>query len=108
MTERRERRRNPGHSVLVVNTLTGATVGRIGNLSVGGLMLISTEALVESGIYQVQFQLAAPTIGTQSIELGFQCLWSAPASTPNTFWSGCQTIDLSPESERMIRTWVES
>lgn len=108
MTERRERRRNPGHAVVVVNTLSGASMGRIGNLSVGGLMLISSESLTESGIYQVQFQLSGASIGTQNIELGFQCLWSAPASTPNTFWSGCQTIDLSPESEKVLRKWVEA
>ncbi|MCB1626191.1 MAG: PilZ domain-containing protein [Xanthomonadales bacterium] len=108
MTERRERRRNPGHAVLVVNSLNGASMGRIGNLSVGGLMLISSESLVESGIYQVQFQLAGPNIGTQTIELGFQCLWSVPASTPNTFWSGCQTIDLSPDAASKLRTWVDS
>jgi long-subunit fatty acid transport protein len=108
VTERREKRRNPASSILLINSMTGVSMGRIGNLSVGGLMLISSELLTEGALYQVQFQLASPQIGTRSIELGFQCLWSAPASTPRTFWSGCQTIDLSPDCERAIRGWVES
>ena len=108
MTERRDRRRNVRQAMVLVNSITGANLGPIGNLSAGGLMLISNQPVGDSNIYQAQFQLNDPASGTRSIDLAFQVLWCAPASTANTFWSGCQTIDISEEDRAAIHDWANA
>lgn len=108
MTERRDRRRNVRQAMMLVNSITGANVGRIGNLSAGGLMLISMEPVGESNIYQAQFQLSDPTSGTRQIDLAFQILWCAPAGSPNTYWSGCQTIDISEADRNALHAWANA
>lgn len=108
MTERRDRRRNVRQAMVLINTITGGNLGRIGNLSAGGLMLISPHAVGESNIYQAQFQLLDAGSATRKIDLAFQVLWCAPAGSKNTFWSGCQTIDISERDRAAIHAWANA
>lgn len=87
--------------------MTGESLGRIGNLSVDGMMLITTQALPESCLYQVQFQLQDAERRSHRMELGIQCLWSEAALTEHSHWIGCKIVDISPEEQDLLDAWVE-
>lgn len=104
---RRSVRKRAGESILVTDAMTGKTIGRIGNLSVDGMMLICTRPVAESSLYQVQFLLAGNERLQRRVEIGIQCLWCEAARTENTFWAGCRIIDIAPGELQILETWVE-
>ena len=106
MSERRSVRKRVSESLPVIDGMTGAPLGRIGNLSTDGLMLIGTRALSERYVYQVHFQLPGTTATAAHLEVGIQCLWSATASGENSHWAGCQIISISPAAQEMLDGWV--
>ena len=106
MATRRSVRKRISESILVTDAMTGRTIGRIGNLSVDGMMLISTRAIAEGSLYQLQFLLSDGEGLQQRMEIGIQCLWSEAARTERTYWAGCRIIDIAPSEERILDGWV--
>ncbi|HWS25155.1 MAG TPA: PilZ domain-containing protein [Xanthomonadales bacterium] len=106
MSERRSVRKRVSESLQVTDLMTGAALGRIGNLSVDGLMLISPRALAERHVYQVQFPLPGAAAGAPRMDVGIQCLWSEAASGDHSHWTGCQIISISPDGQEMLDDWV--
>ena len=122
MTESFEsRRKHPRYPldkhVHVMDRKTGKSLGRIVNVSQGGMMLVDSAPLQEECIYQLTIELESGVIGnaeTCTIELGVDCLWHTPAVTEKAavYWSGCEIIDISDKNlellERLIATVSEA
>ena len=106
MSERRSVRKRVAESLPVIDVMTGAALGRIGNLSVDGLMLIGSRALSERYVYQVQFPLPGAKATAPRMDLGIQCLWSEAASGEHTHWTGCQIISISTAGQQLLDDWV--
>jgi hypothetical protein len=89
-------------SLRVVNAIDGRQLGIVGNLSMGGLLLItSQQELYPSGILQLEIERPAE-IGGGTIPLGVKVLWCTPAHSPESYWAGLETIDLGePEREAL-------
>jgi hypothetical protein len=92
---------------MVTNAMTGETLGRIGNLSVDGMMLITPQPLPEGRLYQLQFQLVDAGRRPRRLEIGIQCMWSDAARTDRTYWTGCRIIDIAPTEHEVLAGWVE-
>lgn len=107
MPSRRSVRKRTGESILVTDAMTGKTIGRIGNLSVDGMMLISAQPIAEGSLYQLQFLLTDAQRLQRRLEVGIQCLWSEAARTENTHWAGCRIIDIAPSEQQILDGWVE-
>jgi hypothetical protein len=107
MTERKSVRKPVRASLLVTDTMTGNTLGKVGNLSVDGLMLISPKPVGERRVYQVQFAIPNNHGQEERMEVGIQCLWSAPTHGDQSHWAGCQIIDISSDDQRRLDDWVE-
>jgi len=90
----------------VTDFMTGASLGRIGNLSTDGLMLISERAMSEHHVFQVQFPLPGSSKSAPRLEVGIQCLWSEAASGEHNHWTGCQIISISAACQEMLDAWV--
>jgi len=104
---RRQRpaRRRPDHAVAVIDQMTGARAGHIGNLSLTGMMLISEQPIVDDGVYQLTFTL--PLGATQrTIEVGVHEQWTAPGTVQGQQWVGLHFIDLSGEDENVLKQWL--
>lgn len=106
MSERRSVRKRVSESLQVIDFMTGAPLGRIGNLSTDGLMLISPRALAERHVYQVQFPLPGALPSAARLDVGIQSLWSEAASGEHSHWTGCQIISISPACQDMLDDWV--
>lgn len=87
----------------VLNAIDDEPLGVIGNLSLGGMMLITRRELLAEGVLQLRIE--APGEGAESaISLGVRVLWCTPANSPHEYWVGLETIDIGEaEAARLGR-----
>ena len=102
---RRRHRRDVTGMIDVIDTMTGVTMGHLGNLSVGGMLLIASVPLTENALYQCCFVL--PDSGEESIEVGAHILWVGEASAPGQSWAGVRFLGLGPDTTRHLRAWCQ-
>ena len=75
---RRMPRRTVSGLIDVVDAMTEESIGHLGNLSVGGMLLIARAPLAEDGLYQLRFSLPDTE---EPLEVGARFLGLAPALT---------------------------
>jgi hypothetical protein len=105
--QRRAKRKPPEEPIVVVNAMTGATIGRIGNLSVNGMMLIADGPIREDALFQFVFQLPDGKGSKVAIEVGMHEQWAEPANVPGQYWAGFRLIDIAPHDAEILAAWVE-
>lgn len=106
---RTTKRKRPARVIDVVDSITGRSLGRIGNLSTDGMLLISPRALRANGLYQVHFKLPAKLgVSLQAVEIGVHEQWGEAANAPGQFWTGFRIIDISPEDQLRLNDWVRT
>ncbi|MCK9366089.1 MAG: PilZ domain-containing protein [Metallibacterium scheffleri] len=93
--------------VLVENSLNGAALGRIGNLSNTGLMLIAPRRLRENALFQISFTLPGSDSRTHALEIGVHEQWTSTAVTPGQFWIGLRIIDISDADQGVLDHWLK-
>jgi hypothetical protein len=101
---RRMRRRPVTALVEVGDTMTGQAVGHLGNLSVGGLLLVAHAPLVDDALYQLRF--VVPDGDPRELEAGAHVLWREAANAPGQWWVGLRFLGLSPEARERLEAWV--
>lgn len=102
---RRARRQSTPDHIDVIDTMTEHVIGRLGNLSETGMLVISGGSLVEDGLYQLRFQLPTDH-GDEMVEVGAHLLWQNLANTPGQAWSGFRFITLTDASQACLRAWL--
>lgn len=105
---RRGRRRQPPDSIAVVDTMTDRAVGRLGNLSETGMLLIASVPLVDDALYQFRFNLGAGRDPASAIEVGAHLLWQDNTSVPGQTWTGFRFITLLDSQLAQLREWLRS
>lgn len=104
---RRAPRRQVADLVPVTDLVTGQVVGRLGNLSETGMLMLTSLPLREDALYQLQFPLPAGHATPVLIDVGSHLLWSEPAHVPGQSWSGLRFLTLSREHRQCLRDWIE-
>lgn len=105
---RRHTRRAIPQTVEVIDTMTGSVVGRLGNLSAGGMMLIGSEPLVDEALYQFRFTLPDSQGGQRRMQVGAQQQWSDASAGSGQIWTGYRFIDVAAKDVGFLRNWAES
>lgn len=105
---RRARRRRIDGVVTVFDAMTDSAIGRIGNLSENGMLLIATAPLSEDALYQFRFELPAPGGATLSIEAGMHALWQDRNNASGQTWAGLRVISLPDEQLQRLREWLDA
>lgn len=105
---RRAPRRQAGGTIMVTDAMTGHVVGRIGNLSETGMLLIASEHLVEDALYQFRFTLQGTDGHDCALEIGAHLLWHDQAHAPGQVWAGFRFIAMSADQATRLRRWVEA
>lgn len=103
---RRALRRNVPHPVMVTDTMTDKIVGRLGNISETGMLLVAGAPLVEDALYQLQFRLGDDPYRNASIDVGAHVQWTGPANTPGQVWMGLRFVTLSDAHRAALRAWM--
>lgn len=106
--QRRARRRRVDGTVLVTDAMTDVVVGRLGNLSETGMLLIATAPLVEDALYQFRYTLALAGGGQLPIEAGMHALWQERATGSGQAWVGLRVIALPDEQLQPLRAWLDA
>ncbi len=105
---RRARRRKVSDTVLVTDSMTDSVVGRIGDLSETGMLLIASAPLVEDALYQFRFHLPDAHGHEAIIEVGAHLLWLDHASAPGQSWTGFRFIAMPEEQAEQLRHWIDA
>ncbi len=103
---RRSPRKPPGVIIQVTNTLTGDVVGRLGNISAEGMMLVANRPVVDDALYQLLFHLPDEHGRLHPIEVGVHEQWSEEANVPGQHWVGFRFIDIAPTDAAVLRDWL--
>ena len=108
MNERRRNDRIDAYDIglPVINDIDDQEIGVIGNLSMGGMMLIATRQLYADGILQLKIDAPAE-LGFGLISMGVKILWCTPANSPNEYWAGLETIDISPGDKDALHHLID-
>ena len=107
MNEKRRRpRKRPEVNLQVTDTLTGMVVGRLGDVSLDGMLLLACTPIVDDALYQFAFHLPDVHGQLHPVEVGVHETWSEAARIDGQTWAGFRFIDVSPEGEQMLRDWL--
>lgn len=107
--ENSEQRRKPRLTIPelppILDAHNGTVLGQLVNLSVDGLMAVSTRGIKCGTVRQVRIILIA---GEQPVEiqLGIESLWCEDANESGSHWTGFQIIDISPEQQKKLNSLV--
>lgn len=105
--KRRSVRKKAAQAIVVSNSMTGESMGRIGNLSNDGMMLIASKHISEEYYFQVSFPLINKANQARKLEVGVQCLWSEQARSANSHWAGFRIIDIGDADLAYLKVWVD-
>lgn len=103
---RRAPRKSAYVTIPVANAMSGETMGRIGNLSSTGMLLVCNRQIGADALYQLGFDLVDSNGRPHAIEVGVIEQWSEAANVPGQFWTGFQFIDVSPSDLVVIDSWL--
>lgn len=104
---RRNKRKAVDRAIEVTNAMTGVAIGRIGNISVDGMMLIAYTPMREDALYQLSFHLPDGRGASRPIEIGMHEQWTEQAGGAGQYWTGFRVIDVSPEDLQRLEAWIE-
>lgn len=103
---RRSRRKDAFVTIPVTNKMTGEVMGRIGNLSADGMLMVCENDLVDGALFQIGFELVNGDGRPQAIEVGAQEMWLESANVPGQYWAGFHFIDISDQDLDTIESWL--
>ncbi|MBB1088321.1 PilZ domain-containing protein [Lysobacter sp. SG-8] len=101
---RRAKRQRVRGTIMVTDAMTDTQVGRIGNLSESGMLLIANAPMIDDALYQLRFSIG--TGGSGTIEAGCHLLWQDRASAPGQTWAGFRFITLLDSQLHQLRDWL--
>lgn len=106
--ERRSAPRKPASiPIEVMDSISGESIGRVGNLSRTGMMLICHRPLRDDALYQLRFQLPDANGPGEEIEAGVHTMWTDQAATNGYQWSGLRIISISGAAAASLDRWLE-
>ncbi len=103
---RRAKRRNVHESVGVIDTMTEQVIGRVGNISESGMLLIANAPLCEDALYQLRFEIIDHTGRMVPIDVGAHLIWIGSANTPGKGWAGLRFLTLEESQLAVLRHWI--
>lgn len=104
--KRRQPRKRPDSPIAVTDTMTGAVIGRLGDASLEGMLLLAQVPIASDALYQVAFHLPDALGRLQPIEVGVHETWSHQTSIGGQSWVGFRFIDVGSDDVRVLREWL--
>jgi hypothetical protein len=103
MKERRQlERRHIMFYSRVFDRKTGKLLGYLGNITTGGIMIISDESLNCEVDYKLRLDLPEDFYGKSILNLDAHSLWCQPDIDPNFFNTGFRIDDLIAEDRAIV------
>ena len=103
---RRSPRKAAYVTIPVTNKMTGEVMGRIGNLSADGMLMVCDEPVAEGALFQLGFELTNVHGHPQAIDVGAQEMWAEAANVPGQYWAGFHFIDIADNDLEAVESWL--
>lgn len=112
-TRRSERRahvrKRIAHTVKAYEERNDRYVGTIGDISEGGLMLVSSEAVEVHQRLVLLFRFELPNGKRCLLRLGVECMWNSDKTIMHdNVHNGFRIVEISKPDQRLLRELVES
>ena len=104
--QRRTRRKPVDFAATVIDVITGLPMGRIGNLSGTGMLLICPAAPQSEAIHQVRLPLSGDSDTPRYIEVGIQEQWHESAASADQVWVGYRIIAIGEGDDAQLDAWL--
>ena len=103
MQEQRQYPRLPiSNDLPVTDTNSGKVLGRMVNLSAGGMMLYVNNRVASHSVFQISFYLPEGSASGNPVKMGVESLWCSVSDNPNGFWVGFHVIDISEDDKQRL------
>ena len=103
---RRAPRRQVAELVPVTDLLAEAVIGRLGNVSETGMLMLASVPMHDDALYQLQFAIPGPHGQPLALDVGAHLLWSEQTHAPGQAWVGFRFLTLSREHRERLREWI--
>jgi Tfp pilus assembly protein PilZ len=106
-----ERRRAKRFSVMELNIYDNKTdeyIGKMVNLSVGGMLILGDKRLEVGGVYHIKIPFDKTVNGRVNFDIQTKCVWCTDAMGLSRYSIGLQFMDDSPLHYTFIRKMVET
>ena len=108
MPERRKYKRSRSPQLLpVIDVYADQSIGRLVDLSLGGMLMMAMQPIPTHRIFQLQVKLPEKFNGGDIIEFGAESVWGDPPGHMGTCWAGFQVIDMSEKNKDLVSELVE-
>lgn len=104
--KRRQPRKRPDSPIAVTDAMTGAFIGRLGDASLEGLLLLAQVPIAADALYQLSFHLPDAHGRPQPVEVGVHETWSHQTSIGGQSWVGFRFIDVGADGVRVLHEWL--
>jgi len=108
--ENRERRRLKRCQLLyylkIFDTDTEDLVGRLIDINVEGLKLVSTTAIESGAVFNLTIELPIEIFGRRAVKFQARCQWCSPDVNPSYFACGFQYVDPTQEESEIISALI--
>jgi hypothetical protein len=105
---RKLERREINQTIDVMDVINGGKFGELINITVEGLMMMTDSEIPTQSIYQFSIKLPVELHGSNTVELGADCLWCRKDENFHRFWAGFQIIDASDTAVKQIEELIEA
>jgi len=100
-------RRNSPHRINVLLAEDERVLGRLVNITTGGLMFLTSDSGLTSGLLRVRLPLPTMTKNRTSIEVEGEIVWTAPDANERYHRVGIQFTNLGAEEGYLIETVLQ-
>lgn len=105
---RQQSRKRIGTVLRLFDRSTGMNLGRLGNISLGGLKLSSREELPVGSRYPISMVLPETLAGSNTLSFDAQAVWCKPSDdTPGEFQAGFRIVRISDNDLRVLTQLIE-
>lgn len=105
--ERRKHRRSKSDQLMeLFDVTTGSRLGKVVNISVNGIMVLSPMPAPLNKVWQLKMTLPSESNDDKLLMVGAESSWCDEAPNADLYWSGFQIIDISNEDLEWIKTFV--
>lgn len=104
---RRARRREVTEQIPVTDVMAEAVIGRLGNVSETGMLMIASVPMNDDALFQFRFAIPGPGGQPVPLDVGAHLLWHEESNAPGQYWTGFRFLTLSREHRELLKAWVE-
>ncbi len=100
-------RRRTSDYYTITDKASGKILGRVGNLSVGGFMLIAMDRLETGKVYQLKMTFPDIILDAKQMSLEGECRWCAQNDLAGWWENGFEIRGLSQEAMTLLQNVIQ-